>query len=412
MVKAVNAGGLLTPYVKATFDGNGKVHIAYLSNGPRYANDLRYHVNHLVWDTANVVINLEETLAPDPPQPADPSDQGLDNCTFLTMALDSTGQPVIVYQGGTLNACGKPWQSDVMFGAKENSQWSEYIGGKGYVVRNPVFTDGLAGIHASTAVDGDGAVHICYQFYYEGCDRTVRIFPDLFYVKRAANDFASTQIIEETVDEANTYPTFGTGIQNSMGYHCKILLGQDGQPVIFFYGQMADGTKGLRMARKINDQWQCEWVATINQNQRISSISPALKQDSTFAVAYYLEKEGIYGNQIEEGALHFAYQDNGQWLTELVDDGSICGNHCSLSLDSSGAPAIAYYDERAYTTYRNLQDLKFARKTASGWQTETVASQGNIGLYNSIWFDGSNKAHIVSYDQSLAEIVLFAEETR
>ena len=82
----------------------------------------------------------------------------------------------------------------------------------------------------------------------------------------------------------------------------------------------------------------------------------------------------------------------------MVDNSAQCGDFCSLAFDSQNNPAIAYYDISARSAaYRYHKDLKFARFNG-GWQVETVATAGDIGLYNSLWFDGAGTPNICTYE--------------
>ncbi|MBK9072818.1 MAG: hypothetical protein IPL79_17725 [Myxococcales bacterium] len=84
----------------------------------------------------------------------------------------------------------------------------------------------------------------------------------------------------------------------------------------------------------------------------------------------------------------------------IVDPGENVGRYASLDLASDGLPMIAYYD-------RTNNSLKFARKTAEGWQSHAVdvgtgtpradTAASDVGLYTSISIDPANGRPAISY---------------
>ena len=62
-------------------------------------------------------------------------------------------------------------------------------------------------------------------------------------------------------------------------------------------------------------------------------------------------------------------------------------------MDADGFPHISYYDA-------SNDDLKYATLYASGWYTQTVDSEGYVGLYTSLALDADGFPHISYYDSS------------
>jgi hypothetical protein len=95
-----------------------------------------------------------------------------------------------------------------------------------------------------------------------------------------------------------------------------------------------------------------------------------------------------------------------------VDNSAQCGDYCSLTFDDQDRPAIAYYVSAARSaTYRKHKDLKFAHFTDGSWQTETVATAGDIGQYNTLWYDASGIPYICSYELNEQKIVILRKES-
>jgi hypothetical protein len=280
------------------------------------------------------------------------------------------------------------------------------LGAIGFVHRNPVLTDGLAGADADVVVDSRGDLHLCYQFSYEGCDAMNHNYPDLRYVKRTRGQLDNESSISEETIEGSLFPAFDYGIQNSVGYHCQLLLDAAENPLAFYavaadQTNFGDQTAGLRMARRTGDgSWQLDWV---EEDCEVVALSAArFEADDTLAVAYAVkENNGV--NTVYY--LKYAQFANESWQVEMVDDSVSCGSYCSLAFNSDGQPAIAYYEIRSHTG-RTLQNLKYAQRIEDSWQTEGVAQSGDIGKYNNLWFDGNDRAHIATYSASQDEIIL------
>ena len=396
-IRSVNASGLLVANLKVMADSSDRLHVVHYGDSGDDAYP--YAIEHSVWDLSFRQLEpLSQNLIV----------STLDNSLTLDLALDNNGAPVLVYQGGEFRECGAE-QSDVMISLSENGNWNEYLAAIGFVHRNPVLTDGLAGADADVVVDSQGDVHVCYQFSYEGCDAMNHNYPDLRYVKRERALLDNESSITEETIEGSLFPAFDYGIQNSVGYECQLVLDAAEQPVAFYavkadQTNFGDQTSGLRIARRAGDgTWQLDWV---DENCEVVALSASrYASDDTLAVAYAVkENNGV--NTVYY--LKYAVFENNSWTVEIVDESASCGSYCSLAFDSQGQPAIAYYEIRSHTGY-TLQNLKFARYSEDTWQIERVAQSGDIGKFNNLWFDGNDRAHIGTYSASLDEIILFQE---
>ena len=127
-------------------------------------------------------------------------------------------------------------------------------------------------------------------------------------------------------------------------------------------------------------------------------------------MAYYIENEYEDSNGIHKKCLKYATQKDSSWEIHMVDESILCGKYCSLSFDRNGNPAIAYYAMENHSGSREMKDLKFAFYVGKTWETEVVSEEGDIGKYNSLWFDKKNSAHICSYSNSKKEIYIFVKE--
>jgi hypothetical protein len=416
----------LNPNVIARMDSLGQVHIYYYEEGDLYQEEgqtaeVRYQIRHVVWDPiAAGLIGDIDTVALESPNPSSSGDSGLNNCLVLDAGFTSDGTAVVGYQGGDVPqaenglVCNRIDQGDLMINFFDND-WYEYTGIEGDAsTKNPLFTDGYIGIAGSMAVDSQNNIHMAAQHYYEFCDWNSSQYPDLLYVMQTPGDLGHySTSMEEYVDEHNIYST-GGGVQSSMGYHAKLVLDQNEAPLIFYVGTPTESGVGgehrsLRMASRISGQWTPEVIEVLD-NWRLETLSPAVAPDGTVAVAYYVENDMIDSN--EPHHLRYAVrQADGSWQITAVDKSSYCGKYCSLAFDANSRPAIAYYDIHAITRYRERKNLKMARFTGSSWRTESVSTSGDVGLYNTLWFDAENVAYICTYEFRNRQIIIFRELT-
>ena len=396
VIRQLQPGGLLTPRIKAYAVGDEMVRLVYFDDQNTVSG--QYDIRSILWP-------MDGSLLPQDVTPARIAT--IDNCSTLDLAVDANGRPAVFYQGGEVKDCGGEQQADAMISLIENDNWVEYTGGIGFVERNPVFADGLAGGDMAMAIDANGDIHLCYQFFYEGCDAMNFAYPDLHYVKKYSN--APGADVEEETIEGNIYFD-GGGIQNNVGKGCSLVLDRHGNPRVFYYAELPDGEYGLRTAIKQHGAWEATWVETGIQ---VADISSASDREGNLGVAYYvLDYVAPITNEISPACLRYAAEPQTvgeDWQVSMVDDTSLCGKYPSLAFTSQGAPAIAYYAFETYSGYP-LENLNLVIKNGSTWEKELVSREGNVGLYNTLWFDSLNSPVVCSYSRSDQAIYLFKIE--
>ncbi len=393
-IKVVTGGGMLIPQVKAAVGTGNTVHFAYFTDSDTTPGD--FTVNHVLWSlTSRSEVSHSEVM-------------DIDNCRTLDLAVASGNAPVVAYQGGEVRAGGSEQQSDVMISVFSGNAWHEYTGGIGFVERNPVFTDGLAGKQVTLALDAEGDIHLGYQFFYEGIDALNFNYPDLLYVEKDASSLAADA--EEETAEGNVYNDNGTASeQNRVGACADILIDAQGNPAIVYYADLDPdssntATKGLRIAYRVSGVWQCEWIET---GFEVGGISAALDGNGNICVAYYVEGEYTDGLADHEKCLKYARKSGASWVKTLVDETTQCGKYPSLAFDSSGYPAIAYYSQQNHSGSVTYNDLRLARFNGTTWSRETVSSDGDIGSFNTLWFGGSGTTCISTFSNTDHTIYLF-----
>ncbi|MBI2560020.1 MAG: hypothetical protein HYW14_02675 [Planctomycetes bacterium] len=138
----------------------------------------------------------------------------------------------------------------------------------------------------------------------------------------------------------------------------------------------------------------CDWqTETVDSNGHVGRYT-SLAYDSSGnpAISYYEDKSGD-----TNGNLRFARFNGTSWDIETVDYASWnVGGYTSLAFDSSGNPGISYFSDDLQTPNPSL---RYAHFNGSSWDIETVDT-GEVGKFTSLAFDASDNPAISYYDAS------------
>ncbi len=427
----VAESGLTVPYVVARPAANGQVHFAYYQSvDGQQPNTYFQQLNYSVYNPSSGGISTRVVDN----RPAPTGDNGFDRCDQFDLTLDND-TPVFVYPTYEINPTLQQIEADIMINLYEVGTWHETTGAVGFVDRNPVYQDGHTKDNMSVVVDSQGDIHFAYQYFTEGMDSANYRYPDLYYARRERatlsipitdiNEYAN---IEEQVD-GNSFSTYG--VHNSVGYHCKLLLDPvDELPVIVYaeHGEQFAGTFALKVAyRNATGQWTRRTVETFADGWTIGSISAAyypppipdpevpVDPDAPepyrpLAIAYALRSPSPSPDDAHRLMLAVS-REGGGWDIEIVDESTWCGNYCSLAFTPDNNPAIAYLDEESHSGYYH-HFLKYAEWNGTLWVKETAEEHGDVGKYNSLWFDARGIANIVTFSDEDNEIWLLRQTTR
>lgn len=414
-VARIDESGTNLPYVVARQAENGTVHIAYY-NAVTAADENQYHrLNYLVFNPAT----NQSTIRVVDNRPAPTGVDGFDRCDQFDLAVHGA-TPVLVYPTYQNYYDLQQVEADIMVNLYEDGQWNETTGTIGFVDRNPVYRDGHATENMSVAVDSQGDIHFCYQFFYEHMDSGNARYPDLYYVFRERGtlydpmNIDDYDAIEEQVD-GNQFSTYG--VHNSVGYFCKLILDPNEQPVIVYgeNGEVFNGDYALKVAYKnASGNWQREVVETLPDGWTVGGISAAFyppdpeddEAERPLAIAYALRSPSPEPDDAHR--LKFAVKRSGQWSTEIVDETTWCGMHCSLAFTPDGFPAIAYFDEESHSG-RYHHFLKYAEFNGLMWINESAEEEGDVGRFNSLWFDSRGVPNICTFSDEDNEILILRQ---
>ncbi len=155
------------------------------------------------------------------------------------------------------------------------------------------------------------------------------------------------------------------------GARTKLKENENGDIFILYINR--DGI--LKLAKKQKEIWEFE---EIKKGAFLYSDLFLDKKDGIY-VSFWVPREGIFYGRREE---------NGKWMTELVDGGDV-GWWNSLFVDKDGRAHISYFD------FKN-KDLLYVYFNGSYWAKEVVDFEGDVGRWNSI-VSGKNGEIFISY---------------
>lgn len=307
----------------------------------------------------------------------------------LSMDLDSSGNPHIVYRDRTVSQIKYIVKSGATWGAPEaiadsryyntdlvlDSSSSPHVSYANYVsgISRPSYAYKSGGVWQTAQVatsDTDTSIAL-------GLDGLARISYGYSILKYAT--WNGTSFTLETVDSASTVGRFNS-----------LAIDSQGRPHIAYY----DGNLGaLRYAVKTGTTWVpaiVDWTTTVGYNPSL-----ALNASDLPRIAYY---------DYDNDDLKYAYYDGTNWGKETVDGGSpdyeAVGKSASLAIDSAGRPHIAYYNE-------SLGTLKYARWDGSQWVIETIIDPDgsyDYGVGCSLHLDAFDVPHIAYYDSDNGDL--------
>jgi len=162
-----------------------------------------------------------------------------------------------------------------------------------------------------------------------------------------------------------------------------------GQPHIAYY----DGSdQSVKIATWTGAAWTTDTVAGPMQTGEAISLAldrGGAPQGAMLHVSYY---------DAQADALIYAVRTGATWDTAEVAQGAFAGQFNSLALDGADAPHICFTQETGETS-----DLRYAHLAVAGWQVETVETGAPVtGGYCALALDGSGTPHVAYLDDTRA----------
>lgn len=152
------------------------------------------------------------------------------------------------------------------------------------------------------------------------------------------------------------------------GHWNSLALNPSGNPRISYYDIYNGSNIGsLRYAKRTpTGIWQ---IAVVDDSANVGTWnSLALDSSGNPRISYNV-------NDVNGGALKYAYWDNIQWIIETVD--SLKSLSSKLGLDPSGSPRVIYHDVVS-------NNLKYAYKDGSNWIISNIDTIGGTGTWMSL----------------------------
>lgn len=163
----------------------------------------------------------------------------------------------------------------------------------------------------------------------------------------------------------------------------SIKLDSSGKPHISYYDP---DKRDLRYASWTGSEWEIQTVDTSGDVGQFSSL--ALDSRDNPHISYF---------DFTNRDLKYARRTGVGWDIETVEHTTAAGYFSSIALDSAGSAHIAFFEKTGEGVLWSEGDLKYAKRTSSGWDVQTVDTEGNTGFFASIDVDSRDNPHIAYF---------------
>lgn len=273
----------------------------------------------------------------------------------LSLAFDSNGDPAIAYIKDTDSYP----EYDLKYAVLQNGSW----------VLDTVCSGDYISTTCTLAFDSEGIPHISYAH------RTGGVYYDYFWLD------SEEGWQQATVDPYADYPA---------GFTESMALDSLGRPHFVYNNNNAGLLKYSSPEENIHMD-----LITLPDWFAIDYTSIAVDESDNVHVVFGDDSDGQY--------LRYAVFDGERWdISSVVTVGY--QNYPSLALDTSGNPAISFYDSENY-------DLKVAVKNGTEWEVQTVPKAGKqVGMYPDMALDSQSNPHLVYTGQD-GRAIKYASKT-
>jgi hypothetical protein len=263
-----------------------------------------------------------------------------------SIALDPAGQPCLAYLKS----------SSLVFARRVGDAWSPET------VEQMHYDSGTA-----LCISGDDVPHIAY------CKRN-----DPWSLKHASKPSGSWVV--ETVDST---PAAGNDI--------NMVLDDAGLPHISHWGapNYGAGPFEARYSWWDGSAWQTDIIDDTVQNLNVFQTGIALDADGNPHVAYFTHEWG-------PSDVNYAVWAGDHWDITTIDRTDDSSAACDLVLDATGAPHVIY--GTGYVQDGGSSELRYAHlDDEGGWVSEVIDADGDAGELNSLAIDAAGYLHVAYF---------------
>lgn len=163
-----------------------------------------------------------------------------------------------------------------------------------------------------------------------------------------------------------------------------LRMDASGRPVVAYFAS-AGTVYWVRYATYDGWSWEIE---TVHETDTETGCSLAMRPSGEPSLSFVGgDRQPLYYWPFQSDLLLATWEGAG-WGQETVDEEGVVGLWASVAYDGFGQPAISYQDLGNGIDYNDfhLRDLKYAYRTPTGWESETVETDGG-GYYTQLVFD-------------------------
>ena len=330
------------------------------------------------------------------------SDDAADSSTTTGAGAGSTGSVTSAPAGSETTVADSP---DTALTLTVASGWSATTLGSG--VKPAIALDSSGGPAVAWIFEAIGEGFIAYASAAEGWDVQLPLegyfygpidlaFDTADVPNIAIHDHQADNFDPELGDLVRLFQDGSGWIKDTAaddghdGWDSTIAIGTDG--VVHAAGVdpvQFGGQDGVEYYRNAGEGWEVTSIGSGPIPYQYN-VGLALDPAGSPSLTYYNDTDGD---------LVFARLDGDSWTLETVASDGDVGKYSSLAYDGQGRPAITFFEQTGGST----GNILFAVRDVGGWVLETVGeltgfSEGNARRNSSLAFDSTGQAHVVFSD--------------
>lgn len=261
----------------------------------------------------------------------------------------------------------------------------------------------VAAVHNGADIDvswATGMTGLTYRLYYS--DRNNVTTVDEVLANGTATgegyvaDLSSFKVVNPGPSRRFYFNVLVADAAGNLAAYNPVLFETDAE---IFIAYIQNTSRDLLYAKRLIGQaWEAP-IDVVTGPTQVYAYPPSLKVNEAGEahIGYHLTHNGT-SNVYD---LHYAREDaGGTFNTEVVATIGNIGYYPALALKKDGSPAIVSYATDSGT------DMYYFEPISGAWSMQAAFSLGSsqVGYFNALEFDGNDKAHACSHDNSAGDV--------